>query len=206
MGFERWKHRRVDGIATRRDRRARCGRGTPAGCHGHATMLDVPDRLSPLDVSFLYFEEPTTPMHVGGVAVFQEPAGGFDHDRLVELISQRIAFVPRYRQRLADSVATALDLGGGIVNVHVQSDDGEEERLFSRDLACVHCRADAQRTCDPSELCPADALRLDRLQLEDDAPGALRRPERQRHLATVGVQVQRDHADGMSRSNRADSI
>ena len=23
----------------------------------------VPDRLSPLDVSFLYFEEPTTPMH-----------------------------------------------------------------------------------------------------------------------------------------------
>jgi WS/DGAT/MGAT family acyltransferase len=63
-------------------------------------MTSVPDRLSPLDVSFLYFEEPTTPMHVGGVAVFQEPASGFDHDRLVELISQRIAFVPRYRQRI----------------------------------------------------------------------------------------------------------
>ena len=58
------------------------------------------DRLSPLDVSFLYFEEPTTPMHVGGVAVFQEPADGFDYERLVELISQRIAFVPRYRQRV----------------------------------------------------------------------------------------------------------
>ena len=38
-----------------------------------ATMALVPDRLSPLDVSFLYFEEPTTPMHVGGVAVFQAP-------------------------------------------------------------------------------------------------------------------------------------
>ena len=60
----------------------------------------VPDRLSPLDVSFLYFEEPTTPMHVGSVAVFQEPDTGFDHDRLVRLISNRIAFVPRYRQRI----------------------------------------------------------------------------------------------------------
>jgi diacylglycerol O-acyltransferase / wax synthase len=63
-------------------------------------MLAMPDRLSPLDVSFLYFEEPTTPMHVGGVAVFKEPPGGFDHDRLVRLISARIAFVPRYRQRI----------------------------------------------------------------------------------------------------------
>ncbi len=63
-------------------------------------MLHVPDRLSPLDVSFLYFEEPTTPMHVGGVAIFEEPPGGFDHDRLVQLISTRIAFVPRYRQRV----------------------------------------------------------------------------------------------------------
>lgn len=60
----------------------------------------MPDRLSPLDVSFLYFEEPTTPMHVGGVAVFQAPDGGFDLDRLVALISERIAFVPRYRQRI----------------------------------------------------------------------------------------------------------
>lgn len=60
----------------------------------------MPDRLSPLDVSFLYFEEPTTPMHVGGVAVFQEPDGGFDLERLVRLISARIAFVPRYRQRI----------------------------------------------------------------------------------------------------------
>jgi hypothetical protein len=55
------------------------------------------DRLSPLDVSFLYMETPTTAMHVGGVAVLEPPKGGFDYDRLVELISQRIALVPRYR-------------------------------------------------------------------------------------------------------------
>ena len=58
------------------------------------------DRLSPLDVSFLYLEEPTTPMHVGGVVLFQAPDGGFDHDRLVHLIEERISLVPRYRQKV----------------------------------------------------------------------------------------------------------
>ena len=58
------------------------------------------DRLSSLDVSFLYLEEGTTPMHVGGMSVFALPDGGFDYDRLVRLIKKRIAFVPRYRQRV----------------------------------------------------------------------------------------------------------
>ncbi len=58
------------------------------------------DRLSSLDVSFLYMETATTAMHVGGVATFEPPEGGFDYDRLCELISQRIALVPRYRQKV----------------------------------------------------------------------------------------------------------
>ena len=58
------------------------------------------DRLSPMDVSFLYMETPTTAMHVGGVAIFQPPSTGFDYDRLVELISERITLVPRYRQKV----------------------------------------------------------------------------------------------------------
>ncbi|MCW2598975.1 MAG: hypothetical protein JWM02_804 [Frankiales bacterium] len=58
------------------------------------------DRLSPLDVSFIYMETPSTPMHVGGVCVFDPPPDGFDYDRLVELISQRIGLVPRYRQKV----------------------------------------------------------------------------------------------------------
>ncbi len=58
------------------------------------------DRLSALDVSFLYAEEPTTPMHVGGVAVFEPPSRGFDYDHLVRLIERRIALVPRYRQKV----------------------------------------------------------------------------------------------------------
>lgn len=57
-------------------------------------------RLTPLDVSFLYLEEPTTVMHVGSVMVFDPPEGGFDFDVLARHIAARIAFVPRYRQRV----------------------------------------------------------------------------------------------------------
>jgi len=56
------------------------------------------DRLSALDTSFLYLEEPTTPMHVGGLAVFQIPEAGFDSAELVALIEARLGLVPRYRQ------------------------------------------------------------------------------------------------------------
>ncbi|GAA4346938.1 WS/DGAT/MGAT family O-acyltransferase [Angustibacter luteus] len=60
----------------------------------------MPDRLSALDASFLYLEEPTTAMHVGSVAIFTPPDDGFDYDRLLRLVAARIAYVPRYRQRI----------------------------------------------------------------------------------------------------------
>jgi len=60
----------------------------------------VAERLQPLDVSFLYLEGPTTPMHVGGLAVFTLPAEGFHYDKLVKLVEQRISLVPRYRQKV----------------------------------------------------------------------------------------------------------
>lgn len=58
------------------------------------------ERLSPLDASFLYLEEPETAMHVGSVMIFQERPGGLDFDHLVRHVAARIAFVPRYRQRV----------------------------------------------------------------------------------------------------------
>ncbi|MGX7679203.1 WS/DGAT/MGAT family O-acyltransferase [Jatrophihabitans sp. DSM 45814] len=58
------------------------------------------DRLSSLDVSFLYLEGAKTPMHMGGLAVFEQPASGFDYDTLAQLIEQRISLVPRYRQKI----------------------------------------------------------------------------------------------------------
>ena len=58
------------------------------------------ERLSALDVSFLYLEGDTTPMHVGGVCILERPPEGFDYDRLVAIISDRIATVPRFRQKI----------------------------------------------------------------------------------------------------------
>lgn len=62
----------------------------------------MPDRLSSLDVSFLYLEEPTTAMHTGSVMVFRPPTEGeeVDFESVTRHIAARIAFVPRYRQRL----------------------------------------------------------------------------------------------------------
>ena len=60
----------------------------------------VTDRLQALDVSFLYLEGPTTPMHVGGLAVFSPPADGFDYEKFADLVEHRIALVPRYRQKI----------------------------------------------------------------------------------------------------------
>jgi len=58
------------------------------------------ERLLPRDLAFLAGESPTTPKHNATVAIFDPLASGFDYAALVELIADRIAFVPRYRQRL----------------------------------------------------------------------------------------------------------
>ena len=58
------------------------------------------DRLSSLDASFLYIESDEAPLNMGTVSIFQAPESGFDHERLVSLIRRRLAFVPRYRQRV----------------------------------------------------------------------------------------------------------
>ena len=60
------------------------------------------ERLTAIDASFLYLEDATTPMHVGSVVLFHESPGAMDHERLVRLIRDRIAFVPRYRQRVRE--------------------------------------------------------------------------------------------------------
>lgn len=58
------------------------------------------ERLTPSDVSFFYLERRTTPQHVGGLAIVEPPADGFDYERLVRLLEERISLVPRYRQRM----------------------------------------------------------------------------------------------------------
>ncbi|RNI23204.1 WS/DGAT/MGAT family O-acyltransferase [Flexivirga caeni] len=66
------------------------------------------DRLSALDASFFYLQDRSTPMHVGSVLIFEPTGGGFDYEQLVGLVSNRIAFVPRYRQKVRQLPARLL--------------------------------------------------------------------------------------------------
>src|SRR3954469_22121617 len=58
------------------------------------------DRLSPLDASFLHFEDAASHMHVACAMVFDGDAPAYQD--LLEHIESRLHLVPRYRQRLAE--------------------------------------------------------------------------------------------------------
>jgi hypothetical protein len=63
----------------------------------------VPDRLSPLDASFLFAEDRTRAMHVGGVMTFAPPASvEVDMEAFVALIGRRLPLVPRFRQKVRE--------------------------------------------------------------------------------------------------------
>lgn len=55
-----------------------------------------------MDASFWFMESAATPMHVGNIGIFEGPVGGFELPKLQALIAERIAFVPRYRQRIRE--------------------------------------------------------------------------------------------------------
>jgi diacylglycerol O-acyltransferase / wax synthase len=57
------------------------------------------ERLRPGDLAFLANESASTPMHNATLEIF-EPGGGLNYERLLALVEDRIAFVPRYRQRI----------------------------------------------------------------------------------------------------------
>ena len=109
---------------------------------------DMPDRLTPLDASFLHLENASSPMHVACVMTFdgEPPLVG----ELAERVESRLHLVPRYRQKLA-SVPLAqgrpvwVDDEDFDINRHVRGTalappGGPEElralagRLFSRQL------------------------------------------------------------------------
>lgn len=57
------------------------------------------ERLSPVDATFLYVEGPATPMHVGGIFVYEGRAPSYRE--FLDHVASRLDRIPRYRQRLA---------------------------------------------------------------------------------------------------------
>ena len=62
----------------------------------------MPQRLTPLEVSLLVLDTAHAPAHVATVDIFEAEPDGLDYERLIALIGDRIAYVPRYRQRVRD--------------------------------------------------------------------------------------------------------
>lgn len=67
------------------------------------------DRLRPRDLGLLALETPSSPMHNATVEIFDPGESGFEYASLLQLIGDRIAFVPRYRRRL-------VSVPGGLAN------------------------------------------------------------------------------------------
>jgi WS/DGAT/MGAT family acyltransferase len=63
-------------------------------------MADEEDRLSDLDEAFLYMERPNQPMQIGCVA---EIDGCFEREEMLQVLRERLATIPRFRQRPAHS-------------------------------------------------------------------------------------------------------
>lgn len=60
----------------------------------------MPDRLTALEQTTLALDTARTPATVGTVDIFDPGPEGFDYERLIGLIRDRIRYVPRYRQRI----------------------------------------------------------------------------------------------------------
>ncbi|GAB3929228.1 hypothetical protein GCM10027613_47970 [Microlunatus endophyticus] len=60
----------------------------------------MPDRLTALEQTTLALDTARTPATVGTVDIFAPGPDGFDYERLIGLIRDRIRYVPRYRQRI----------------------------------------------------------------------------------------------------------
>ncbi len=59
-------------------------------------------RMTPQDASYYYLETSNTPMHIGSLAILEPPEGGVHYDRVLRLVEQRLAEVPRYRQKVRE--------------------------------------------------------------------------------------------------------
>ena len=62
---------------------------------GRSTRMEW---MSPIDSSFLHIENATTPMHIGGVSIFEGPPPPFE--QLRAMVEGKLGIVPRYRQKV----------------------------------------------------------------------------------------------------------
>src|ERR1700756_4865988 len=64
-------------------------------------------RLSTSDASFYRLEDTATPMYVGSLSILRRPRAGLSYEALLATIEQRLAQIPRYRQKVREVIGMA---------------------------------------------------------------------------------------------------
>src|ERR1700753_3993063 len=64
-------------------------------------------RLSPSDASFFRLEDTATPMYVGSLSILRRPRAGLSYEALLATVEQRLAQIPRYRQKVRAVIGMA---------------------------------------------------------------------------------------------------
>src|SRR5215471_2548788 len=59
-------------------------------------------RLSASDASFYHLEDTSTPMYVGTLSILRKPRNGLSYETLLATVEQRLAQIPRYRQKVRE--------------------------------------------------------------------------------------------------------
>jgi excinuclease ABC subunit A len=57
----------------------------------------------------------------------------------IEIVVDRLVLKPEVKNRLTDSIETALKLAEGLATINVLGEKGGRDLLFSDQLACIHC-------------------------------------------------------------------
>lgn len=60
----------------------------------------LPRRMTSLDAAFLYTEQPTAPMHIGGIDILD---GHLPREEFAAMLNAKMPLIPRYRQRAVAS-------------------------------------------------------------------------------------------------------
>lgn len=94
------------------------------------------NRMTSMDASFLYFEKPSLPLHIGSTMIFAQP---LDRETLVGHIGSRLDRIPRYRQLAAFDglniahprweLAPSFDVGRHIEEVTLPPNADESDLL-----------------------------------------------------------------------------
>jgi diacylglycerol O-acyltransferase / wax synthase len=136
-------------------------------------------RLSPSDASFFRLEDTATPMYVGSLSILRRPRAGLSYEALLATVEQRLAQIPRYRQKVRAVIGMArpvwIDDRDFDITYHVRQSalpsPGSDEQLH--DLIARLAARPLDKSRPLWEMCLVEGLAKNRVALYTKSHQAL---------------------------------